>query len=155
MNSNKNKEVAKVGQTDADKWKERAIYRKQNSKWLDYSGKIALRLMAAMEEIPGMTQRELSKKVGVSPQQVSKIVKGQENLTLQTIAKFSEIVGVELITFPEFKYNHRINRVIGSNSNFVAIFSRHELMDYIDFSPLSLFTNRRFDIRTEDKYITL
>src|SRR5579872_2655139 len=86
-------------------WSEEADFRIKNHKWLRYSGNIALRVLAAMEEREGMTQKKLAELLGVSPQQISKIIKGQENLTLETIAKLSEALGVELISFPEFKYS--------------------------------------------------
>ena len=43
--------------------------------------------------------------MGVSPQQINKVLTGGENLTLETISKFSEVLGVELISFPEYKYS--------------------------------------------------
>src|SRR5438874_772549 len=87
-------------------WSEKAKYRAINKKWLGYSGRVALRIMSAMEDIPNMNQKKLAEIAGVSAQHVSKIIKGKENLTLQTIAKFSDILGVELISFPSFKYNY-------------------------------------------------
>jgi len=54
-----------------------------------------------MEEKEGMTQKKLAELMNVSPQQISKILKGQENLTLETISKLSETLGVDLISFPE------------------------------------------------------
>jgi transcriptional regulator with XRE-family HTH domain len=36
--------------------------------------------------------------LGVSPQQVNKILKGSENLTLDTIEKIELVLGIELIT---------------------------------------------------------
>jgi transcriptional regulator with XRE-family HTH domain len=44
-----------------------------------------------------MSQKELAERIGVSPQQVSKIVKGNENLTLETISKLEAALGVPLI----------------------------------------------------------
>jgi len=35
----------------------------------------------------------------VSPQQVSKILKGKENLTLATIAKIEEVLGIEILAY--------------------------------------------------------
>ena len=48
-----------------------------------------------------MTQAELANRLNVSRQHISKIVKGQENLTLETIAKIEEVLGVVLIAIPE------------------------------------------------------
>ena len=50
-----------------------------------------------------MTQRKLAEKMGVSPQYINKVVKGKENLTLETIAKIEDVLGITLIevTFAE------------------------------------------------------
>lgn len=48
-----------------------------------------------------MTQSELATKVGVSPQQVSKIVKGKENLSLETITKLEAALGINIISILE------------------------------------------------------
>jgi transcriptional regulator with XRE-family HTH domain len=90
---------------DNAKWIEKAKWRKKNRKWLRYSNKIALRILAAIEEKPGMNQAKLADMLFVSPQQISKIVKGKENLTLDTIGKLSDALGFDLIAFPEFKYS--------------------------------------------------
>jgi transcriptional regulator with XRE-family HTH domain len=98
-------------------WAEKAKFRLQNRKWLGYSGKIALRVLSAVEDMPEMNQKKLAALAGVSPQQISKIVQGKENLTLKTIAKLSDILGVDLITFPSFKYNEIDSPEITVNGN--------------------------------------
>lgn len=80
-----------------------AKFRIENRKWLGYSGQIAWRVLFAIDEIEGMNQKLLAEKVGVSPQYISKVVQGNENLSLETIAKLSEALGVELISFPPLK----------------------------------------------------
>jgi transcriptional regulator with XRE-family HTH domain len=80
-----------------------AELRIKNSKWLSYSSNIARRILAGMEEKSDMSQKELAESVGVSQQYISKVVKGDENLTLETIAKISDALDVELITFPAYK----------------------------------------------------
>lgn len=84
-------------------WATAVDYRAKNKKWLDYSGKIALRVLSAIDSTEGMNQTKLAELMEVSPQQVSKIVSGNENLTLETIAKLSSALGVELIDFPKIK----------------------------------------------------
>lgn len=85
-------------------WIEKALFRSQNKKWLSYSSKIALMILSALEE-RNLNQKQLAEQAEVTQQQISKIIKGQENLTLKSIAKLSEILGAELITFPLHKYN--------------------------------------------------
>ena len=131
------KKVLSLQKSAGTSWSEKAKYRSINRKWLGYSGRIALRIMSAMEDIPNMNQRKLAEIAGVSPQQVNKIVKGKENLTLQTIAKFSDILGVELIEFPAFKYN------AGTMHVFIATDNRATLIQFehreIEF--FSLYNN--------------
>jgi transcriptional regulator with XRE-family HTH domain len=88
-----------------------AKFRIENKKWLSYSSNIALRVLASLEESEEMTQKSLAEKVGVSPQYINKVLKGQENLSLQTIAKLSEALNIELITFPKFLFDQPVNKV--------------------------------------------
>src|SRR5690554_6630217 len=61
-----------------------------------YSKKIALSILIRLDELI-WKQKDLVEKMEVSPQQVNKWVKGNENFTLDTLAKLSQILGVELI----------------------------------------------------------
>ena len=47
-----------------------------------------------------MSQKKLADKMGVSPQYINKVVKGKENLTLETITKIEQILGIILINVP-------------------------------------------------------
>lgn len=106
MNTNKTYEkLLELTKGQVSNWHEEAKYRQQNRKWLRYSGSVALRILAAIKNIEGMNQKKLADMMGVSQQQISKIIKGHENLTLETIGKLSEALGVELISFPEFRYS--------------------------------------------------
>ena len=78
----------------------RANSRKATRDWLRKSANIALRILDALDEIH-MTQAELANRLNVSRQHISKIIKGQENLTLETIVRIEQVLGVALITIPE------------------------------------------------------
>ena len=77
-------------------WKEKALKRRENRPWQKHAQKIAVKVLVAMRS-QKMKQKELAEKMGVSPQQISKIVKAQENLTLQSIAKLENALQVNLI----------------------------------------------------------
>lgn len=77
-------------------WKDEAAWRDANEYWLTLSFDIAVRVLDTLRS-KKMTQKELAKKMKVSPQFINKIVKGQENLSLETIAKLSNTLGVKLI----------------------------------------------------------
>lgn len=103
------KTIRKRGLTAAGKrWVKAVEDRKENRIWLKHSGNIARRVLSAIEDIEGMNQRKLADIMGVTPQQISKIVKGQENFTLETIAKLSQALNVELINFPDYKYSKKV-----------------------------------------------
>lgn len=82
---------------EEEKWKEVTQWRTENKDWLELSFSIALCVVDEMERT-GITQKELAKRMQVSPQQVSKILKGSENLTLETICKLNSVLGIQLIT---------------------------------------------------------
>jgi transcriptional regulator with XRE-family HTH domain len=50
-----------------------------------------------------MTQRKLAEEMGVSPQYINKVIKGKENLTLETISKIESVLGIILIEIPSFE----------------------------------------------------
>jgi transcriptional regulator with XRE-family HTH domain len=99
--------MAENKQTQSD-WLDDAELRMKNRKWLRYSSNIARRILALKGQDNNAFQAELANTLGVSPQYISKIVKGKENLTLETIAKLSTALGVELISFPEYKYSRPV-----------------------------------------------
>ena len=77
-------------------WREKAEWRRVNRRWLRYSGFIALTVMHRLEELK-MSQKELAEKMNCSPQYVSKLLKGSENLTLDTISKLEECLNLDLV----------------------------------------------------------
>lgn len=47
-----------------------------------------------------MTQKEFAEQMGVSPAYVGKLLKGRENLTLETIWKIQSLLGVSFFSSP-------------------------------------------------------
>lgn len=80
----------------SEKVKAEATFRKENKEWLRKSAKIALAVRRELR-LQGMSQQELATKMGLSPQYLGRILKGQENLTLETISKLETAVGKSLI----------------------------------------------------------
>lgn len=68
----------------------------RNRSMLRESQKIALKVLTQLDKL-GWTQKDLAQKLAVSPQQVSKIVSGKENLTLETIVKLQELLDIPLL----------------------------------------------------------
>lgn len=52
--------------------------------------------LAEIREKMGMSQSELAKKMGISQQLISRIESGSDNLTIETMIRFFNILGVHL-----------------------------------------------------------
>ena len=78
------------------KWREKAEFRRANTSWLRYSQHVAMMMLDKMEEI-GLNQRGLAERMGCSQQYVSKILKGRENLSIETICKIEDARQLELL----------------------------------------------------------
>ncbi|MCU4155228.1 helix-turn-helix transcriptional regulator [Carboxylicivirga sp. A043] len=89
----------------------------RNRKRLRESQAIAMKVLEKLEE-PGWTQRRLAQEMGVSPQQITKIVKGKENLTLETIVKLQDILDIAILaTYVE---KHQRENAITANEKLVS-----------------------------------
>ena len=89
--------LKQISEPAPSNWRERAQWRKDNRDWLRKSGRIAVAVLAAIDADPDMSQTLLAEKMGVTKQYISKIVKGQENLSLQTICKLESALGITLV----------------------------------------------------------
>lgn len=78
------------------KWREALEYRQENKIWLRYSQRIAMLMLDKMEEI-GMNQKQLAEKMSCSQQYISKVLQGRENLSLETLAKIENALGISII----------------------------------------------------------
>lgn len=94
--TNLKEKLAKLVSTEPSGWMEEAIERAENRAWLKRSQSIAIKVLRSLRE-KGLSQKELAAVLSVSPQQVNKIVKGGENLTLETISKLENALGIQLI----------------------------------------------------------
>ncbi|MCS2532072.1 MULTISPECIES: helix-turn-helix domain-containing protein [Bacteroidales] len=64
--------------------------------WMYYSQAIAATMSNRMEEL-GMTQRALAEKMNCTQQYVSKVLKGRENLSLETLCKIENALGIKIL----------------------------------------------------------
>lgn len=94
--SNPKKNFLDLVSKEKSKVHELMQWRKANKAWLEKSMNIAIKILMAIRK-EGISQKELAERVGVSPQQINKIVKGGENLSLETIAKLEIALGTKLI----------------------------------------------------------
>jgi AraC-like DNA-binding protein len=80
------------------KWREKAELRRANSSWLPYSRKIAIKVVMAMKD-HNLTRSDVATRMGCSPQYVSRLLKGEENLSLETICKLENAVDVSILQY--------------------------------------------------------
>lgn len=85
-----------ISEKKDNQWIEKVDYIEANKEWLDISAKIAIKVIRALRD-KNWTQKKLASKLGVRPQQVNKILKGKENLSLKTISNLQGALGLELI----------------------------------------------------------
>ncbi|MDG5800177.1 helix-turn-helix transcriptional regulator [Marinilabiliaceae bacterium ANBcel2] len=92
--------IKQIASQKPSKWIDDAKTRQTNRAWAKRSFQIAVRILREIRKqkpLNGMTQKRLAEEMGVSPQYINKVVKGEENLTLETIAKIEDVLGVTLI----------------------------------------------------------
>mgnify|MGYP000284740889 CR=1 FL=1 len=70
---------------------------KQDKKdWAEYSQLIAAAMSKRMTEL-GLTQQMLAEKMNCTQQYISKMLKGQKNMSLETICKIENTLSIEII----------------------------------------------------------
>lgn len=103
------KKIEEIAVDDRGSWIQKARYRRENRGWLRKSQRIAVRVLSVLNE-KGMQQKKLAEAMDVSPQQVSKIVKGKQNLTLETISKLEAVLGVKLFEVPVPQFQMEVEK---------------------------------------------
>lgn len=92
-------DVVKAHQsTEPSQWKQQAQWHVDNWAWIKHSAQIAMKVKGRLNAL-GLTQKELAERMGCSQQYVSLILKGKENLTLETIAKLETALDFELLIY--------------------------------------------------------
>lgn len=85
-----------------DKWLREAKWREENKDWLEISATIAIKILRWLRENK-LSQKELAKKLKFSSQYLNKILKGSQNLTIETICKIENILQIKLIELTSFE----------------------------------------------------
>ena len=88
-------EILKKNQIESGQWQKEAAEARESWDWMKYSMQIALKVRSKMKS-DGITQCALAAKLGCTQQYVSLILKGKENLTLETIAKLESVLQIQL-----------------------------------------------------------
>lgn len=77
-------------------WREDAEWRRDNWTWLQHSQKIAVKILLQMKVL-GLTQKSLAEQMNCTQQYISKILKGKENMSLETLSKLENALKINLI----------------------------------------------------------
>ena len=82
------------------RWREEAeaTRRAKAEGWLPYSRKIAIRTAMAMKR-QNITRSDVASRMGCSPQYVSRLLKGEENLSLETICNLENALNVPILQY--------------------------------------------------------
>lgn len=88
--------LKKHGSSTPSKWRENAEWRMANKSWLRYSQRIAMMMLDKMEEM-GLTQKAVAERMGCSQQYISRVLKGTENLSIETISKIEDALGLQIL----------------------------------------------------------
>lgn len=65
---------------------------------LQYSRRIAIKVALAMKQ-QNLSRQDVAERMGCSPQYVSRLLKGEENLSLETICKLEEALNVSILQY--------------------------------------------------------
>lgn len=91
--------ISKLNQhrsSSPSKWRDNAEWRRANKSWLRYSQRIAMIMLDRMDELD-LTQKLLAERMGCSQQYVSRVLKGTENLSIETISKIESALELEIL----------------------------------------------------------
>lgn len=106
MDNKKTQKFKSLVSKEESGWLQKARWREENENWLDLSFAIAVKILNALKEnkeentFP-KTQKELAAAMDCSPQYINKLLKGAENLQLETISKIGNILNISLIEVPD------------------------------------------------------
>lgn len=93
--TNKEKFLALVSKEKTDTL-EKNRERIKNRAMLRESQQIAIKVLMKLDEI-GWSQKDLAQAMNVKPQQITKIVSGKENLTIDTQIKLQNILNIPIL----------------------------------------------------------
>ena len=82
--------LEKYASTTPSKWREALEYRQENKIWLRYSQRIAMLMLE-------INQKQLAEMMNCSQQYISKVLKGRENLSLETLYKIEMTLGISIL----------------------------------------------------------
>ena len=93
----KNKEkFLKLVTNEGSRSKKKNTVLMKSPDFISESQKIAIKILKSLDDL-GCSQKILAERLDVSPQQITKIISGKENLTLSTIVKLQKALSIPLL----------------------------------------------------------
>jgi transcriptional regulator with XRE-family HTH domain len=120
-------------------WIEQADFYENNADWMDKSALIAIKILSTLRS-QSINQKILAESIGVTPQYINKLIKGHENLSLETICKIEKALGITLIAIPAYE------------SSQVIIDSFSAVPFYITRNESKPIGSEKSDYKSESKY---
>ena len=114
-------ELEKISVKDFS-WMDNENLNEDNSDWLDLSFKIAVKVLSELR-LKRISQNSFADLMGCSSQYISKLLKGRENLTIQTIYKIQKVLGIQLISTFDIEYQLTLDANISliQNTSFTKL----------------------------------
>ncbi len=86
------------------KWLQIAKWNKEHADALEDYMLIAMRISSTLKERK-MTQKELAQKLDVSPQALTRIMKGRQNLTLNKVKQIERVLDISIMNIKKTEVN--------------------------------------------------
>jgi len=96
------KEFKELVSAQQSKVHEKIAWRKANKEWLKKSSLIAINILKVIRE-RNISQLDFAAQLEVTPQYVNKMLKGSENLTLETITKIERVLNISLMHIEQYQ----------------------------------------------------
>ncbi|MDX9705887.1 MAG: helix-turn-helix transcriptional regulator [Weeksellaceae bacterium] len=145
--TNKEKFLQLVSEEDNNTLKE-IKQRIKNRAMLRESQQIAIKVLMKLDEL-GWSQKDLAEKMGVSPQQITKIVSGKENLTIETQIKLQNILDIPVLaTYYENKEKGKGEFILNVEKQFVNI-EKPFVMILVKDQNLDILENESYCLNIE------
>ena len=114
-------------------WLEKAKWREENEGWLDISFAISVKILGALRknkksDTYPKNQKQLAEAMDCSPQYVNKVLKGAENLQLETISRIGKILNIQLIEVPKAQKIEKVSTAVALTEYFEEYFSLEKIV---------------------------
>ncbi len=86
------------------KWIQIAKWNEEHAEALEDYMIIAMRISATLKQ-KRMTQKDLAAQLGVSPQALTRIMKGRQNLTLNKVRQIEKVLGISIMAIKKIEEN--------------------------------------------------